>query len=177
MDVDPSNVPTRQKKIEWKRCFRPICQRRTSNEKSLKCPALMKSADSVKEIYKKFLDHANYPSLTNVSDHKIDWHCLDDGSGVLNSLIKNKGKWHQACRLQFYPSIVERTISKSVSDGNEACMDEGENVEEETRRSSRQASTSIGNVIERNKSECMFCQKGEDIGELFSIRGDNTHKK
>jgi len=89
--------------INWEICV--ICQNDT-NER-LKCPADSSRPDR----------YAGYESFTNILPAFCDANLLtpglnvehlDEGDGILTTLITHRAKWHQSCRLHYYNTQLER---------------------------------------------------------------------
>jgi hypothetical protein len=82
--------------INWKLCI--ICQVKTNEP--LQCPANSKRSD-VGSGYKSSAD--NIKSFQDLGEipQKLDPKKIDDGSGIENSLIRNKASWHKSCRNKF----------------------------------------------------------------------------
>ena len=96
-----------RKDTDWTMCC--LCQE-TSNSKDMRSP------------YKKECYHKAYNTLEN--DFKmfvvnavplplgVTLACLDDGSGIANTLLKNNAKYHNGCRGHFRSHIVQRALGK-----------------------------------------------------------------
>ena len=86
------------KSIDWLKCV--ICQ--TNISEGLQCPAELTRSDvQVGTGYGVFT--ANLERFVELNDlpMDIDISLIDDGSGVVTTLMKNKAKWHKSCRNRY----------------------------------------------------------------------------
>ena len=95
-----------RKDTDWALCC--LCQ--VKSKKDVRCP------------YKKECHHDAYQTLENelkkFVEHdislplQVSLECLDDGSGIANTLLKNEAKYHNGCRILFRSHIVQRALDK-----------------------------------------------------------------
>lgn len=100
----------RIKNIDWEKCI--ICQENTSDV--LQYPADSSRSDAgvgyvrFEENFTRFKELGALPV-------KIEAERLDNGSGISNTLLVNKAKWHKSCNLKFNSTKLERAEKKSRS--------------------------------------------------------------
>ena len=49
----------------------------------------------------------------------LNLKCLDDGSGIASTLLKNKAAYHNGCRSLIRPLIVKRELQKRYKDNED----------------------------------------------------------
>eukprot|EP00112_Aurelia_sp_Birch-Aquarium-sp1_P023326 Seg6900.2 transcript_id=Seg6900.2/GoldUCD/mRNA.D3Y31 product="hypothetical protein" protein_id=Seg6900.2/GoldUCD/D3Y31 len=100
--------------IDWERCI--ICQDNTSEV--VQCPADSSRSDAgvgyvrFEENFMRFKELGALPV-------KIEAERLDNGSGISNTLLANKAKWHKSCNLKFNSTKLERAEKKRRSNDAE----------------------------------------------------------
>lgn len=120
-DNHPFDQPlVARKDTDWSLCC--LCQLQDkSNTKDLRYP------------YKKDCYHTAYQTLEDDLNKfvknvvplplGVNLECLDDGSGIANTLLNNKATYHHGCRGSFRSHIVKRALDKRTreeSDNEEA---------------------------------------------------------
>ena len=105
MNVD--NPLVTRTESDWALCC--LCQV-DSSKKDLRCPFnkeyLHKAYETLADDLKNFVE--NYVPLPL----GVTLECVDDGSGIANTLLKNKAKYHNRCRSLFRSYMVERELHK-----------------------------------------------------------------
>ena len=97
--------------MNWELCV--VCQQQT--KESLQCPAKSKRKDygaryiSFARNVKIFQDLKLLPSSFNID-------CIDDGSGMEETLLKRKASWHKSCRDLFSNTKLERAQKRKQAD-------------------------------------------------------------
>ena len=104
--------------INWDKCA--ICQNDTTE--TLQCPADSKRSDR----------YVGYESFTNILPDfvnaklltpRINVEHLDEGDGILATLILHRAKWHQSCRLHYYSTQLDRGRKRKSADFSEVSSD------------------------------------------------------
>ena len=144
---------------------------RTSTDWKLCCLCQKQSRDQLRKLYTQARWHSAYESLetdlgnfdANDIPFPLGLHlgCLDDGSGISNTLLKNNAVYHNACRTHCRPVMLEREIRKRTIPHRE----------EET-MSPKKTRLSSNASFHREIPQCVYCEKyKEDSGEdLFRVR-------
>ena len=83
--------------MDWNLCI--ICQKEVKNE-NLSCAANSKRKD-VGVGYSSFVCAIEEFRKLESLPVSIDVSLLDDGSGIEDTLSRNKAKWHKNCQLLF----------------------------------------------------------------------------
>ena len=97
--------------VNWELCV--VCQQQT--KESLQCPAKSKRRDygagyiSFARNVKIFQHLKLLPSSFNID-------CIDDGSGMEETLLKRKASWHKSCRDLFSNTKLERAQKRKQAD-------------------------------------------------------------
>ena len=74
-----------------------ICQKNAGE--TLQCPADLRRSDvEVGAGYKVFISNLERFIELNDLPTNVDVSLLDDGTGMFQTLIKNRAKWHISCR-------------------------------------------------------------------------------
>ena len=83
--------------FDWSKCI--LCQKNT--KEALQCPDIKRS---------DIVPGAGYHTLTanllrfrqlNILPAEIDLSLFDEGSGIADTLLKQRGKWHKSCRNRY----------------------------------------------------------------------------
>ena len=116
---------------DWKLCC--LCQSKSDRE--LRCPLYrechQKSYQTLENELKAF--HENSVELPL----GVTLESLDDGSGIAQTLSKNKEKYHDACRNRFRSHIIKRALEKRRKEDSDS---DGETISPKKTRSSFSAS-------------------------------------
>ena len=133
-----------RKDTDWALCC--LCQNKS--KKDLQCP------------YKKECYHEAYQALeddmNNCIEHGValplgvNLQCLNDGSGIANTLLINNASCHNGCRGRFRSHIVQRAIAKRTKEGSDS---------EEGSFSPKKPRSSFNASIDRNIVQCVCCEK------------------
>ena len=98
-------------KTDWTLCC--LCQEAHSkkSDKDLRCPYdkewLHNAYQTLEDDLKGFVENdVPLPLGVNLIH-------LDDGSGIANTLIKNKAKYHNSCRVHFRSHVLQRELDKN----------------------------------------------------------------
>ena len=146
---------------DWRLCY--LCQKQ--------------SRDQLRKPYTQARWHSAYESLetdlrnfaANDVPFPLGLHlgCLDDGSGISSTLLKNNAVCHYACRTLCRPVMLEREIRKRTIPHRE----------EET-LSPKKTLLSINASFNREIPQCVYCEKyKEDSGDdVFCARSANCDK-
>ena len=149
----------------------------TSTDWRLCCLCQKQSRDQLRKPYTQARWHSAYESLENdlrnfaANDipFPLGLHlgCLDDGSGISNTLLKNNAVYHNACRTLCRPVMLEREIRKRTISHHE-----------EDTSSPKKTRLSFNASFNREIPQCVYCEKyKEDSGEdLFRARSANCGK-
>ena len=89
---------TNQNDINWLRCF--LCQ--TVSNETLQCPAEVARTNSkVGAGYEAFV--SNFEQFVELESLPMEINVagLDDGSGMVSTLMANKAKWHKTCKNRY----------------------------------------------------------------------------
>ena len=84
----------------------------------------------------------------------IDIKRLDDGNGIEQTLINNSAKYHDACRLLFNSTKLNRAINK-------AQKRKSSELEEHCRVKRR--------LLDIKEQLCFICDKSDDISNLCHV--------
>ena len=111
--MSAENPSITRQRTDWELCC--LCQEVSS--KDLRCP------------YNKKCHHKAYATLENDLKNFVEndvplplgvnLEIFDDGSGIANTLLKNKAKYHNGCRSLFRGYMIERVLSKRKQQDNE----------------------------------------------------------
>ena len=93
----------------------------------------------------------------------VNLQCLDDGSGIASTLLKNQAKYHNGCRSHFCPLVVQCELDRRT---REILDEEEETVSPKKTRSSFNASLDreIYNVSAVKSSKMMMVKKYTKLG-------------
>ena len=110
--IDPQVTSTRDNCLtDWSKCI--LCQEDTTAQ--LRCPAESKRGTQ----------GAGYGTLARLLEgfgkidclpRKINLARLDDGEGIEATLLKNRAKWHDACRLEYNKTKLCRAEKRKRAD-------------------------------------------------------------
>lgn len=154
------NVETDQPAdTDWSKCV--ICQMSKPQER-LQCPANSKRHD-VGAGYKTIAEDIGRLSSFEFLPFG---NRINDGSGIEETLRKNKACWHNKCRLQYGKSRVERAEKRQSSEEPQACSSS-----KVTR-----LSLSTKQVDRKAKRLCFFCEKDNSAGTLHIASTENVDK-
>ena len=151
----------RRLRTDWELCC--LCQE--ESRRDLRCP------------YNKECHHKAYGTLEN--DLKnfvandvplplgVNLECLDDGSGIAQTLLKNKAKYHNGCRSLFRCNMMERELNKRKQEDNK-----------ETIVSPKKTRSSFNATLDRLCPQCVCCEKFEVDGDepIYRARSANCGK-
>ena len=98
--------------MDWNLCI--ICQKEVKNE-NLCCPANSKRK-GVGVGYSSFVCALEEFRKLESLPVSIDVSLLDDGSGIEDTLSRNKAKWHKNCRLLFGNLQLDRAKKRKSSE-------------------------------------------------------------
>ena len=128
--------------IDWKLCV--LCQER--KEESLQCPANSKKTD-LGAGYKTLAENLLLFNELGMVPFAINLEQLNDGSGVENTLLKNKASWHKSCKDKVNSTKLKRAQKRRKQE------DATSHSPVKTRRTSL---VGEGRPNE-NESKCFFC--------------------
>lgn len=157
-DDNPFEIPQRTV-TDWSLCC--LCQEQSN--KDLRCPykreCYHSAYQTLEDDLKRFVQN-NIPLPLGMN---LD--CVDDGSGVASTLLKNEAKYHNGCRGRFRSYIVERELDKRTR----AESDSEENPSPKKTRSSFSAS------LDRTNLQCVCCEKFQDEASepIYRARSQN----
>lgn len=149
---------------DWKLCC--LCQSKSDRE--LRCPLYkechQKAYQTLENELKAF--HENSVELPL----GVTLESFDDGSGIAQTLSKNKAKYHDACRHRFRSHIIKRALEKRRREGSDS---DGEAISPKKTRSCFSAS------LPRDEIQCVCCEKRkEESGEpIYKARSDGCGQK
>ena len=94
---------------------------------------------------------------------------LDDGSGIINTLLKNNAKYHNGCRGHFRSHIVQRALGKRTKESFES---------DESTLSPKRTRSIYSTSFDRKTLQCVFCEKlkGDNDEQIYTARSDNCGK-
>ena len=152
-DIDPFEYP-KWKEIDWTLCC--LCQKKSATE--LRCP------------YKKVCYHNAYQTLEDDLKNFVEndvpllfgvnLECINDGSGIANTLLKNEAKYHHGCRGCFRSHIVQRALDKRAREESDS----------EDIFSPKKTRSSFSATLNHDKIQCVCCQKFQDDSDEQLIR-------
>ena len=92
--------------------------------------------------------------------------CLNDGSGIDNTLLTNNASYHNGCRGRFRSHIVQRAIAQRTNEGSDS---------EEGSFSPKQTRSSFNASLDRNTVQCVCYEKFQDDSEeqIYRARSEN----
>lgn len=141
--------------IDWNKCI--ICQESTNE--ALKCPLNGNgSLESNRQVYAAFLENVGTFEEANLSPVKLQFSNDVD----LECLCRNKASWHKSCRLKFSISKFKKAEDR-VNRKRDATATADEKKGPEMRSAKCRKRQS---VHEDQRSECLFCNKGDGNGKL-----------
>ena len=101
---------------------------REDTDRALCCLCQNKSKKDLRCPYKKECYHEAYQALeddmNNCIEHNVplslvvNLQCLNDGSGIANTLLTNNASYHNGYRGRFRSHIVQRAIAKRTKEGS-----------------------------------------------------------
>lgn len=152
-----------RKDTDWTLCC--LCQEQ--NKKDLRCPY-------VKECYHNAYQTLEYDLNQFVQNHVplplgVTLECLDDGSGIANTLLKNEAKYHNGCRAHFRSHILERALDKRA-------RDESDSVE--ATFSPKKTRSSFNASLDPTRLQCVCCELCQDESDeqIFTARTEQCGK-
>ena len=105
--------------------------------------------------YKKECYHETYQALEDDMNNCIEYdvplplgvnlQCLNDGSGIANTLLTDNASYHNGCRGRFRSHIVQRAIAKKTNEGSDS---------EEGSFSPKKPRSSFNASLDRNTVQC-----------------------
>ena len=146
---------------DWTLCC--LCQDH-SDKKDLRCPF---NKECHHKAYETLADDLkNFVTNDVLLPLGVNLECLDDGSGVASTLLKNKAKYHNRCRSLFRSYMVERELRKR------------EKTESEEETSPKKTRLSLCATLDRDKPQCVYCEKYEGDGDepVYYARNANCGK-
>lgn len=166
--------------INWDECI--ICH--SGKKSNMICPGISKKANSGVGYYTFVHNIRDFNLLVGCDDQfDISIFGAEDGTRI-KTLKDNLAKWHKSCRLKYAASTIqkrrERQEKQQAVYKTESCNKDipvYSDIIPEKRRSARQPTASTSECLQRNKNECMFCQKGKDFDILHGISADQTATK
>jgi len=106
-DEDPFEIP---------------CNTRQDTDWALCCLCQEKAGKDLRHPYKKKCYHAAYQTLEDKLKAFVDngihlplgvnLQCLDDGSGIASTMLKNEAKYHNGCREHLRSHNLQRAVVK-----------------------------------------------------------------
>ena len=166
--------------INWDMCI--VCH---SNKKEpLSCPGLSKQANKGIGYYTFLRNIGDFNSLVGCEDQfNISLFGTEDAVRI-KTLLDNQAKWHASCRLKYSTLKIqklkirlEKQRAVSETDISTNAKPASSDLLPKKRRSDRQPTASTSDSIQRNTTQCMFCQKGKEVGPLHAISEDRTATK
>ena len=161
------SLPNKETNIDWEKCS--ICQSGDQTGKDLKCPDKRESVG-----YSTFVMNVEkFNALVDV-ELQFDLASIDEGEGPERTLKQRKAKWHDRCRIKYSKTKIQRLEEKRQKQlavqaecpgpsSSTTCSHKNDQTDTETaRRSSRQAVSSTEDILQRNRSMCVFCSELED---------------
>ena len=149
--------------IDWNACI--LCQTVTLD--TLQCPAKSKRSN-IGQGYKTFADNlAQFLQIDSLPLPIPHLSQLNDGSGIENTLMKQKAKWHKNCVFLFKKTKLDRAIDKcskrqSGEYGGPLC------------KLTRQSMSKPKD----HKSVCFFCDEVGSLGvDLHQVMTDDVEQK
>lgn len=154
--------------IDWDKCI--ICREDTLEK--LQCPADSKRKDNFAG-YASFADILPAFSDANLLPHGFDMQCLDDGEGVLPTLISRRAKWHKTCRLFYYQTQLDRAVSKRKHDAASAsdvdCLPTDDNCIKRTMYRRSVSTDGRKSSLVYKESVCFLCDDRECDDALHAV--------
>ena len=157
MNVD--NPFVTRTESDWALCC--LCQV-DSSKKDLRCPFnkeyLHKAYETLADDLKNFAENDVPLPL------EVTLECLNDGSGIANTLLKNKAKYHNRCRSLFRSCMVERELHKR-----------GKSESEEETISPKKIRLSFTATLDSERPQCVYCEKYDEDGDepIYRARSAN----
>ena len=162
------------KQTDWEKCI--LCKAVSKVAGKLICPASSKKANCGAG-YKTFINDITYYNSFVDSPNAFDIEGLGNTSDVFQLLFTNKAKWHNKCRLKYTKQKVYSLLSTPHNEPGTSTVDFGEPEASSSlgrKRSIRQVGLSTEELLERNRTECMFCEKGSEYAHLKGIQTEYT---
>lgn len=149
-DAKSNDSEASTKNIHWEECV--ICQERTRED--LQCPAEKTGPDlPIGAGYKTFEINIQRCCAMNWFPSKLNLEMLNEGSGIADTLQKNKAKWHKSCINKFSDLKISRQEKRKRDQDVEAFG----NISKVTRHS-------CGDSTKTMTEGCFFC--GDKTGDL-----------
>ena len=147
--TEPSMSHAESAKTNWQLCI--ICQKDT--DEALQNPSQSTHPNKLTG-YKSFAENLiRFQELDELPRH-IQLKRLDEGQGIISTMIAQKAKWHKTCKLQFNNTMLTRAEKrKSGASG--------------TKEVPQKCTRSHLSMSEASEYFCVFCeQPAGEIGEL-----------
>ena len=122
-----------------------LCQER--KEESLQCPANSKRTD-LGAGYKTLAENLLLFNELGMVPFAINLEQLNDGSGVDNTLLKNKASWHKSCKDKVNSTKLKRAQKR---------REQGEDATSHSPVKTRRTSLAGEGRLNENESKCFFC--------------------
>ena len=129
--------------IDWK--LYVLCQKR--KEESLQCPANSKRTD-LGAGYKSLAENLLLFNELRMVPFAVNLEQLNDGSGVENTLLKNKASWHKLCKDKVNSTKLKRAQKR---------REQEEDATSYSPVKTRRISLAGGGRLNENESKCFFC--------------------
>ena len=139
----PTQTTAQPVSIDWKLCM--LCQK--NKEESLQCPANSKRKD-VGAGYKSLAENLLLFNELGMVPFAISLEQLNDGSGVENTLLKNKASWHKSCKDQVHNTKLKRAQKRREKE---------EDATSHSPVKTRRTSLAGEGRLNENESNCFFC--------------------
>ena len=161
----------------WELCL--FCQQSTRDK--LNSPLLTKRKDKGSGCVTLIRDLNDFNAVAEDYE-KFDMSSIDEGIGPLHTLTVRNAKWHLCCRGKYNTIIIKRMEARRSRIRKESHLEDNEPQEKQkqldTRSSGRVAGSSIQVIIDKNRSQCMFCKSIEgNQGTLHRISDENVQTK
>ena len=150
-----------RKTTDWALCC--LCQK--ESEKDLRCPykreCHLTAYDTLETDLKNFIENDVRLPLG------VTMVCLNDGTGIANTLRKNEAKYHNGCRSLFRSYMVERKLKKrETQESTEAVI------------SPKKTRLNFNATLDRKNPQCVWCEKYEvdSTEQLYRARSANCGK-
>jgi len=143
--------------MDWKYCI--ICQKPAIE--NLQCPANSKRTDSGAG-YKSFAENIKEFDSLGILPNNLNIELLDDGSGIIQTLISHKASWHKYCRDLFSNTKLKRAKKR--------CL-----ITSEADSPIKARRTSIKDT--GIKEHCFFCDEADTSSNLHKAETFQVDKK
>ena len=148
--------------MNWGLCI--ICQQR-GQEINLQCPANSKRKDCGAG-YASFVANLIIFQDLSIMPVNLNIDQLDDGSGIGETLFKNKASWHKSCREMFSNTKLQRAQKRK-----KAYLSELVTSPVKARRSSLHA------MPGSSKEICIFCDEDDSSSTLHAASTFEVDRK